>query len=848
MIKEVHLIHHSHTDIGYTHPQPVIFELHRRFIDEALDLADELPVGDHYSRFKWTCEVTGTTKLWWDSASNESRDRFIAAVKRGQIEVAAMQWHFTPLADLSMLIKSLENVKFFRDLGVPIRSAMNTDVNGVPWGLIDVLLDHGINGFSMSANSHFGGPVTPRPGAFNWRSPSGREITVWNGFQYWHVANGLMKLPSSIDEARDAVTGVVQEAERRGYPLDFLPLQITCPSHPDNAGPDARLTHFIKEWNESAPAVKLKTALLSEEFDLLRLEELPTMSGDWTDYWNFGAGSSARETATFFGGLAAVSAANGISAWAVNDSTIADDHLDLAGQALALYAEHTWGADCSINSPEADETYVQWSKKSSYAYEGVAHARIALNDGLHALADRAGGEAETLLLYNSLPVPVTRWLKLPIQDLGWALTPGTPHRMRLDSALANLPDFSKRWCQVELPALGYRTFEVAGLSPQNIDGLVCENLVISSDRVRIEFFEGGGVRSLQLDGVEVVGLDQDYFFGVPVLERPMSGVRNEIMKLDFSQYEPADNWNPLWKRVTTKGELFDSGAKDEGGAVSYSQTFLMENGDKVTAIYRLFAGEPTVDLEVVLTSAGDAKPYSLGLPFVSCFDGSSSWHFDTAGAVVEFDREQLPNACRHYVTSQHFVRHQGRKKGLTIASQNLALWRFGGLSMNYSANLDLSKMRPITMAWLSNNYWEVNFLANQKGETRYRMTLIPHQAEEVGSSVTRALPYSVDPAIFAYRDRGTAKCESGGLLKFTGSDCKLESVSRLGSDLVLVVQNLNQEESVLTLSPDVVKWERSSLARLDGTPLGEPNESHSFSIPARAVVGIRLFNCSERGT
>jgi len=40
-IEEVHLIHHSHTDVGYTHDQPVVWELHQRFLERAIALCKE---------------------------------------------------------------------------------------------------------------------------------------------------------------------------------------------------------------------------------------------------------------------------------------------------------------------------------------------------------------------------------------------------------------------------------------------------------------------------------------------------------------------------------------------------------------------------------------------------------------------------------------------------------------------------------------------------------------------------------------------------------------------------------------------------------------------------------------
>ncbi len=58
MIKEILLVHHSHTDIGYTHPQPVVMELHRRFIDTALEYIEQTRDWPDDCRFRWTCEVS----------------------------------------------------------------------------------------------------------------------------------------------------------------------------------------------------------------------------------------------------------------------------------------------------------------------------------------------------------------------------------------------------------------------------------------------------------------------------------------------------------------------------------------------------------------------------------------------------------------------------------------------------------------------------------------------------------------------------------------------------------------------------------------------------------------------
>ena len=77
MIKEILLLHHTHTDIGYTSPQPVIFELHKRYIEKAIDLVEANLKNKKTSQFKWNCEVTGITLDWWKNTTIQYRYQFI---------------------------------------------------------------------------------------------------------------------------------------------------------------------------------------------------------------------------------------------------------------------------------------------------------------------------------------------------------------------------------------------------------------------------------------------------------------------------------------------------------------------------------------------------------------------------------------------------------------------------------------------------------------------------------------------------------------------------------------------------------------------------------------------------
>ena len=95
---------------------------------------------------------------------------------------------------------------------------MNTDVNGLPWGVVDALLDHGITGLSMAINEHFGHALRPWPRAFRWQAPGGRTLTAYNGFIYGVTSDRNLASRSTWTKRAVRVPRWTKLWEERGYP------------------------------------------------------------------------------------------------------------------------------------------------------------------------------------------------------------------------------------------------------------------------------------------------------------------------------------------------------------------------------------------------------------------------------------------------------------------------------------------------------------------------------------------------------------------------------------------------------------------------------------------------------
>ncbi|MBI2926510.1 MAG: hypothetical protein HYY24_12515 [Verrucomicrobia bacterium] len=397
----VYVLPHSHTDIGYTEIQTAIekkqIENLRKGIEYARRTAD-YPPG---AQFKWNVEVLWAADLYLQRLGESERKEFLDAVKKGWVGLNGMY-----LNELTGLCRPEELLRLFRfstqlaeQCGVTIDSAMISDVPGYTWGTVTAMAHAGIKYFSTAPNyfDRIGDILVQwenKP--FWWVGPSGRErVLVWIPFKGYAMSHIYHKLtPAFVAEYQ-------AQLEKTGYAFDIA--YVRWSGYGDNAEPDPAISEFVKEWNTKYAWPKFIIASTSEAFRAFEQrygDKLPVMRGDWTPYWEDGAGSSALETALNRASSDRLTQAEALYAM-LNPAAYPAKDFEAAWRNVLLYSEHTWGAWCGVSDPENQMTKEQWEIKRSYALEADRLSRELLTKALASV-----GSARDGLTPHPGPLPV----------------------------------------------------------------------------------------------------------------------------------------------------------------------------------------------------------------------------------------------------------------------------------------------------------------------------------------------------------------------------------------------------------------------------------------------------------
>lgn len=401
----IHLVHHSHLDIGYTDPQPRIQAEQRSYLDSALDLAratDDWPAA---ARFKWAVESLWNFEQWAELRPKADVDEFCRRVKDGQIELTAMPYNLhTDTCSTDELHELLRSAREVRDrYGINFSTAMQTDVPGTVAGFPDALAEVGVRYLSVAHNwagrsmPHTnGGDDLPR--LFYWKTPAGNKVLVWmtdspHGLAYmegpflgfhdqYATVDRLLPayLASTANNSYPFPPGVFgwhgePVTSRAPYPWDILHIR-TQGWIGDNAPARLAAAKIVRQWNDTWEWPKLKISTNEEFFAAAeeRLgDQLQTFEGDWGDWWVEGVGSAALPQSIVRRAQARVTDSQVLSQFdrllgGTGNPTEAEQARD-SYRSISMFNEHTWGASNSwlFGDEGFDSGELQWHWKSSHS-------------------------------------------------------------------------------------------------------------------------------------------------------------------------------------------------------------------------------------------------------------------------------------------------------------------------------------------------------------------------------------------------------------------------------------------------------------------------------------------------
>lgn len=716
-ISHVDIIHHTHTDFGYTDMPSVCRDLQVRFLDAALQtcLDDK--------RFHWTVEGTVALDDWWRSASPQRRDEFLRMVRSGQIDVMALAFNQAPFMNAAQWRRSLDWLPAPLLEAVRPRAAMQNDVNGCPRAGAMLLLDRGIRHLLMGINADSGGPPFRRPSAFWWQMPDGRRIFVWLGDHYgtaysyferegWQrgqakAADATLGPPRPGDQLRTDeaslrachahLTSRLKKLVEEGYAHNRLILSYTNQWRYDNDVPFPPLAPFVEAWNALGLKPELRfTTATKAVLDMERAVtgSIPTLEGEWTDWWANGDASGPREVAASRVAKRNIAAALA-PVWGEPTAAVKQKTGDMLKD-LCLFDEHTWGANISVQEPDALFTIAQYAEKSLTAYRPMGHSEWLLGQRARV---RLAGEPVGLYVVNTAPAPYSGWATLQAA----AIRDGT-----------------------RIPKVGSEArFWVENLAPNSIRRMKKEDLeaetATSSQKPEVTAGPGGWPTSAEWPGMpaSLFGAGLGDFVSVTVI--PPAG-RDQMGPIHRAQ-DAAERERLRSKILRQIPATYDATSFEETPhTLVYTQAIRHPRLGKATRRLELWRRDSRARLTVRFDRLSSTDPEVFYINFAFPVEKTLPL-FSNGGVPFTPYADQLKGTCRDYYAIDSWARYKLPEGEWLWVTRDAPLVTVGGphtVERRTTAPDDPNRV----MAMVFDNFWHTNFVANSSGVMEFQFDMV----------------------------------------------------------------------------------------------------------------------------
>ena len=776
---QMYLIHHSHTDIGYTEYQEKLESYHVAYIRQAMEILRRIDAGDlpQSQGFRWQCENYWQVENFFQSAAPEEQETFLRYVREGRIGLSGNYLNMTELVGEDVSVSRLRKAKRFADdHGLKVESAMSADINGYAWGFPDALADSGVKHMFCALHPHHGMfPMGHNPSVFWWEGPKHGRVLMFVG-EHYHFGNELGFCPHGnsnymiFDDIRaesgrreilrtDAETTEQQELniltrrltryleglEASGYPMTCVPMMVSGVIS-DNAPPNARIAERVEKINAIlGDLVQVRMATLDDFFQAV-LDSgaaFHTYTGDFTDWWADGVGSTPAAVKMYLEAQRNYDVAKKLDP----EGHFSDPALvEQAEHNMMLYAEHTWGYSSSISEPWNSMVASVGMKKSQFAVNANIAAYRNLNNILTGLGqvvpypDRPHRcrivNPHDFVVSDRASVTLDHW-----EMLDGRLLDSRPLILRNIKTGETLPSQVRpapRGTAVET-ALTLRAHEAV-----EVEGVFGED----SKRTNEHFPRIGAEAIADIAGTD--GLETPFEIDTPFYHVTMSPDKGISSIWDKQhQAELVDQTSPYGAfsgiyEVTPSGDLGQMAIRRRMGrnrctfgtrrdVASVKDTRIVESGNvsvtlKIThhlngmvfydTYLKIYKTIPLIEARVCMHKQGNLDPENLyvALPFVT--DGDNETYIDKTGCLIRPGIDQLPGTCQNFYLLQNGLVRKGNAFDVIVASRDVPLISFGprqAAPIKLCYGDNTELNRSTPFSWVMNNYWETNFEANLGG-------------------------------------------------------------------------------------------------------------------------------------
>jgi len=830
---------HSHVDIGYTNTQTNVEIIHRGNLINGIELAKKTANYPKEARFVWNPEVLWPVERYMKNATPTQKHYIIDAIQKGYLRLDASYCNTnTSVAADEEMFEFLNYSKEFEKLtGEKIKTYVQVDVPGMSWGIVPVAAKQGVKYIFAFNNGvgRFGNTMSMSFKPFWWKSIDGKSKILFlqpGSYTPGATAKG-MQLATDLFGETDTVKLLkeVKTANPREHFIDqylseklpelekadYYPYDVFAMSWAlaDNTPIDADLPDAVKSWNEEYAFPRLVIAGatdIMQTFEQKYGDQLPVLSGDFTETWTDGLGTAAKQAS--MNRNAKERLIQDETLWTmVNPGKPAPRaEIKEAWRNVALGTEHTW---CYITPEKQPITNDILKVKFSYFQTAEEKSKALMVSALAAVNEN---ESSTFGVFNTLSWSRSGLVYVPaVQSEKFSGVTDEKGKIIPSQKL-----FSGElvFMATDIPAFGSKNYVLTNQKTKVAKALVQDNILDNGIVRLIIDKQTGDISSLTYGSKEFV--DKKASIG-------LNGYRHIFGK---DKPEKATGTSNVQLSIKENGPLL--------------ATVLVESQagglNSLTREVTIIAGQAHIELKNIVDKQPVIKKEGLHFGFAFNINNPIT-RVDIPWGVMQVEKDQLSGANRNWLALERWLDVSNNAEGVTWCSLDAPVFEHGDITANILgyepfSPIWIEKLDPsaTVYSWALNNYWDTNFPLSQEGKVTFRYRILPHNMGYDAGKSNRFGMEQAAPLIAAPVNKGT---ESKPLLALEGSDKVLVTILKTdetGNNTKIRIRSVSDKDETVKLN--WLSRKPESVTIVDDLEVANKTVQGEIVVPAMGFITI----------